>query len=127
MNKNTKVYKCDKGTVVEILHEASCSDLSCCGVPMTEEAVNTVDAAKEKHVPVVEIKEDGILIKVGSVAHPMTEAHSIMWIELIGGDWVTRKYLNPGDKPEALFWTKEREKLTVRSYCNLHGLWQVEI
>ena len=127
MTKKTNIYKCDKGMVIEVVNEGSCCDISCCGEPMTLENANTVDAAKEKHVPVVEKKDDGLFIRVGSVAHPMTEAHSIMWIEVLGGDWVTRKYLNPGDKPEATFWIKDRAHLTVRAYCNLHGLWQVEI
>mgnify|MGYP003574460929 CR=1 FL=1 len=127
MSRDSKIYKCPKGMVIEVLNEVSCYDLSCCGEPMVDEQANTVDAAKEKHVPIVEKTEEGLIVKVGSVAHPMTEAHYIMWIEVIGGDWVTRKYLNPGETPEVTFWTKDKSDVTVRAYCNLHGLWQVSL
>jgi superoxide reductase len=84
---------------------------------------NTVDAAKEKHVPVVEKVDGGFKVKVGSVAHPMEEKHWIEFIEIIADGKVYRQYLNPGDKPEAVF-TIAAAKVTAREYCNLHGLWK---
>ena len=84
---------------------------------------NTTDAAKEKHVPVVEKTDAGIKVTVGSVAHPMEEKHYIEWIELIDGDRIYRQYLKPGAPAEALFQVKAGT-VTVREYCNLHGLWK---
>ena len=84
---------------------------------------NTVDAAKEKHVPVVEKRADGLKVKVGSVAHPMEEKHYIEWVELIVGDKAYRQFLNPGDAPEAVF-NVQADQATAREFCNLHGLWK---
>lgn len=89
---------------------------------MTE---NTVDAAREKHVPVVEVKDGKTIVRVGEVPHPMEEAHYIQWIEILFDGRVGRQYLKPGDKPEATF-DITPEKFTVREYCNLHGLWKTE-
>jgi superoxide reductase len=83
---------------------------------------NTVDAAKEKHVPVKEISASEVTVKVGDVAHPMEEKHYIEWIEGISDGNAYRKFLNPGGAPEAKF-TIEGE-VTAREYCNLHGLWK---
>jgi superoxide reductase len=84
---------------------------------------NTVDAAKEKHIPVVEKKPDGYQVTVGSVTHPMEEKHYIEWIELIADGVSYRKFLKPGDKPEAFF-PVTAAAVTVREYCSLHGLWK---
>ena len=84
---------------------------------------NTVDAAKEKHVPVIKMTKTGVKVSVGSVPHPMEQAHYIEWIEILAEGKAYRKYLNPGDKPEAEFCVKA-EKITAREYCNLHGLWK---
>jgi superoxide reductase len=84
---------------------------------------NTVDAAKEKHVPVVEKITDGFKVKVGSVAHPMEEKHYIEWIEIIADGKAYRQFLNPGQAPEATF-NISAEQVTAREYCNLHGLWK---
>lgn len=84
---------------------------------------NTVDAAKEKHVPVVEKTSDGVKVKVGSVTHPMEEKHYIEWIEVIADGKAYRQFLKPGEAPEAVFCI-EGGALTVREYCNLHGLWK---
>ena len=84
---------------------------------------NTVDAAKEKHVPVIEKKQEGYLIKVGSVEHPMEEKHHIEWIELIIEDKAYRQFLRPGQRPEAFF-NITAENVSAREYCNLHGLWK---
>ena len=97
--------------------------LSCCGEPMKLYKENTVDAAKEKHVPVIEKTAEGFKVKVGSVTHPMEEKHYIEWIELIADGVAYRKFLKPGDAPEAEFCINAKE-ITAREYCNLHGLWK---
>ncbi len=118
-----QIYKCEKcGMIVEVLHGGAGS-LVCCGQPMTQLAENTTDAAKEKHVPVVEAVAEGTKVTVGSVAHPMEDAHYIELIELIDGSAVYRKHLKPGDAPEAVFSVKS-EGAVVRAYCNIHGLWR---
>ena len=117
------IYKCDIcGNVVEVVH-AGDGDLSCCGAPMGQLVENTVDAAKEKHIPVVEKVDGGYKVSVGSVAHPMTEEHYIEWIELVIGDACYRQFLHPGDTPEAVF-TVPGDSATARAYCNLHGVWK---
>lgn len=123
MAEKLEVYKCDLcGNMVELLHGGA-GQLVCCGQPMTRMKENTVDAAKEKHVPVVEKTGKGFLVKVGSVAHPMEEKHHIEWIELIAGGKAYRQFLKPGDKPEAVF-AVDAAEATAREYCNLHGLWR---
>lgn len=123
MTKLHQIYKCEIcGNIVEVVHPAG-GTLVCCNQPMKHLEENTVDAAKEKHVPVVEKIEGGVIVKVGSVEHPMEEKHYIEWIEVITTSKIYRKHLNPGDKPEAIFKTDE-EILAVREYCNLHGLWK---
>lgn len=123
MTKRSQVYKCEKcGNIVEVLHEGV-GQLVCCNEPMKLMEANTVDAAKEKHVPVIEKTADGILVKVGSVPHPMEEKHYIEWIELHASGQIFRQYLKPGDKPEALFKVAV-ENPVAREYCNLHGLWK---
>ena len=119
-----QVYKCNVcGNIVEVLHGGA-GELVCCGEPMKLMTENTVDAAKEKHVPVIEKTADGWRVTVGAVAHPMEEKHYIEWIELIADGIVYRAVLKPGDKPEAEFKVKAT-KVSAREYCNLHGLWKV--
>jgi len=124
MTKNLlEVYKCGVcGNMVELIHVGG-GDLVCCGQPMKLMVENTVDAAKEKHVPVIEKTEKGVLVKVGSVAHPMEDKHHIEWIEAVADGASYRKFLRPGDKPEAEFCITA-EKIEAREYCNLHGLWK---
>lgn len=126
MTEVRQVYKCEIcGNIVEVLHKGG-GTLVCCNKPMTLQTENTVDASKEKHVPVVELVDGGVLVKVGSVEHPMEEKHYIEWIEVHTKDKVYRKYLNPGDKPEAFFKLYDGEEvLYAREYCNIHGLWKV--
>ncbi|MDL1970243.1 MAG: desulfoferrodoxin [Candidatus Desulfofervidaceae bacterium] len=123
MTKRLQIYKCEVcGNIVEVLHEGK-GELVCCDQPMKLYEENTVDAAKEKHVPVVEEIEGGYKVKVGSVAHPMEEKHYIEWIELIADGKAYRQFLKPGDVPEAVF-KIEAEEVIAREYCNLHGLWR---
>ncbi|MCG9479835.1 MAG: desulfoferrodoxin [Actinomycetia bacterium] len=123
MTKKMQIYKCEVcGNIVEVLHEGD-GELVCCEEPMKLFKENTVDAAKEKHVPVIERNGDMVKVKVGSVAHPMEEKHYIEWIELMDGDKTYRKFLKPGDAPEAEFCVNSKD-LYAREYCNLHGLWK---
>lgn len=124
MTKLNEIYKCGVcGNIVEVVH-ASVGELVCCGKPMVLQVENTVDAAQEKHVPVIEKTETGYKIKIGSVPHPMTPEHHIEWIEIICEECgkVQRKYLDPAKPAEAEFCCKAA-KITAREYCNLHGLW----
>jgi superoxide reductase len=123
MAEKLEIYKCSVcGNIVEVLHGGG-GELVCCGQPMALVKENTVDAAKEKHVPVIEKVAGGIKVKVGSVAHPMEEKHFIEWIELIADGKAYRQFLKPGQAPEATF-NVTAATLTVREYCNLHGLWK---
>lgn len=118
-----QVYKCDVcGNMVEVLHSGT-GDLVCCGDEMELIEENTTDAAKEKHVPVVEKIGGGIKVRVGSVNHPMEDKHWIEWIEAIVDGKAYRQFLNPADVPEAFF-PIDGDQITVREYCNLHGLWK---
>jgi superoxide reductase len=119
-----EIYKCEAcGNIVEVVHGGA-GQLVCCGEPMKVFVENTVDAAKEKHVPVIEKTAQGIKVIVGSAAHPMEEKHYIEWIELIDDKGKAyRQFLNPGEAPEAVFCV-EGEGFTAREYCNIHGLWK---
>jgi superoxide reductase len=122
MAKKMEVYKCEVcGNIVEVLHEGE-GTLVCCGQDMTLFTANTVDAAREKHVPVIAKVAGGYQVTIGEVAHPMTDSHYIEWIELVAGAMVYRRNLQPGDAPEAVF-TIAAAEVTARAYCNLHGLW----
>ncbi|NLY73968.1 MAG: desulfoferrodoxin [Firmicutes bacterium] len=125
MTKRLEVYKCKVcGNIVEVVHEGA-GELVCCNQPMTLNVENTVDASKEKHVPVIEKIDGGYRVKIGSAAHPMEEAHYIEWIELIADDKVYREFLKPGMIPEAVF-KVDANRVSAREYCNLHGLWKAE-
>lgn len=124
MTKNLQTYKCSIcGNIVEMLHEGE-GELVCCGERMKLIMANTVDAAKEKHVPLVEKIEGGFRVKVGSVAHPMEEKHYIEWIQVITDNGrVYREFLEPGKAPEAVF-KIDAIAVIAREYCNVHGLWR---
>ena len=123
MTKKLEVYKCEVcGNMVEMIHEGK-GELVCCGQPMKLFVENTTDAAKEKHVPVLEKAEGSCKVKVGSVPHPMEEAHYIEWVEVISDGKAYRQFLKPGEPPEAVF-SIEAKNITAREYCNLHGLWK---
>ncbi|MFC1808942.1 desulfoferrodoxin [Candidatus Omnitrophota bacterium] len=123
MAEKLEVYKCEAcGNIVEVIH-AGKGELRCCGAPMKLFAENTTDAAKEKHVPVVEKTDTGVKVTVGSVAHPMEHAHYIEWIEVIANGKSYREFLKSGNPPVAEF-PITADAVTVREYCNLHGLWK---
>ena len=123
MTQRLEIYKCEIcGNIVEVLHGGEV-DMKCCGALMKLYKENTVDAAKEKHVPAIEKTSDGIKVKVGEVAHPMEEKHYIEWIEIIADGKAYRQFLNPGEAPEAEF-KIDAEQVTAREYCTIHGLWK---
>ncbi|PIU21638.1 MAG: desulfoferrodoxin [Candidatus Diapherotrites archaeon CG08_land_8_20_14_0_20_34_12] len=123
MVAKNEIYKCSVcGNIVGVLHVGG-GTLVCCGKPMDLMKENTVDAALEKHVPVIEKTSAGFKVKVGSVPHPMEEKHYIEFIELIADGLIYKKFLNPGEKPEAEFCINAKQ-VTAREYCNLHGLWK---
>jgi len=123
VTERLQIYKCEVcGNIVEILHEGK-GELVCCNKPMTLFKENTVDAALEKHVPVAETSAGIVTAKVGDVPHPMEEKHYIEWIEVISDGKAYRQFLKPGDAPEAEFQIGG-DKIMVREYCNIHGLWR---
>ena len=123
MSARMEIYKCELCGIVLEVFDGGDGELVCCNEPMQLLEENTVDAAREKHVPVVEAADGGLKVTVGSVAHPMDDDHYIQWIEVASGDNVCRKHLNPGEAPEATFPCGD-EGATVRELCNLHGLWK---
>lgn len=126
MLKRNSVYRCGVcGNIVEVQHVGG-GTLACCGQPMNYLMETSADTAVEKHVPFIQKTSTGYLVKVGEMQdHPMLEAHYIVWIELNTDKGTYRKYLKPGDKPEAEFLIGASESVVgAREYCNLHGLWK---
>ena len=125
MTKINQIYKCPIcGNVVEVLH-TGIGQLVCCGQPMELVQPKTEDIGQEKHLPVIEKSEGKITVKIGSIPHPMEEAHYIEWIEITANNHIYKKFLQPGDAPEAVF-EITAENVTAREYCNIHGLWQTK-
>lgn len=122
MPKRLEVYKCSIcGNIVEVVHSGA-GALICCGQNMDRMTENTTDAATEKHVPVIELGDGTVTVKVGDVAHPMEDAHYIEWIEILVEDKVYRQYLKAGEPAQVTF-NVSATTVTARAYCNLHGLW----
>lgn len=125
MAEKMQIYKCEVcGNIVEVLHGGK-GELVCCNEPMKLFKENTVDAAKEKHVPVIKRDGDMVKVKVGSVDHPMEEKHYIEWIQVITDQGACKKFPKPGDAPEAEFEDVKGLK-KIREYCNVHALWKNE-
>jgi superoxide reductase len=122
MAERFQIYKCELcGNIVEVLHGRA-GELVCCKQPMKLLEVKAEDTGKEKHVPVIEKTDFGVKVKIGSVPHPMEEKHYIEWVAIITDKGIYRKFLNPGEKPEAEFKIKE-SVTTAKEFCNVHGLW----
>ena len=117
-------YKCDNcGSIVESIGFRKLS-LTCCAEPMTELKPNTVDAAKEKHIPLARVDGNIVTVSVGSVPHPMGVEHNISWVAITTNMGSQRKFLEVDGKPETTFSLVDGERLeSVYAYCNLHGLW----
>ena len=115
------------GNLVEMVHSSGVP-MICCGQPMKELVPNTVDAAGEKHKPVVTVEGSTVTVVVGSVAHPMTDAHLIQWVVVETEQGVQRKELAANAEPKAVFTLAEGDKVVAAyAYCNLHGLWKTEV
>ncbi len=124
MTAKRQVYKCEIcGNIVEMLHPGQ-GELVCCGAPMKLLPEQNADSATEKHVPVLEEVPGGVLLKVGSVPHPMMDAHYIQWVEVHTPGRLYRAELSPGSAPEAFFPVPLAEITGAREYCNIHGLWR---
>jgi superoxide reductase len=122
MTRLFEVYKCSVcGNIIKVVH-ASGGTLVCCGQPMELQQEKTTDAGREKHVPVVEKTAKGIIVKIGSVPHPMEEKHYIEWVEVRAGEKICIKGFKPGEKPDAEFPVADTG-VKVRAFCNVHGLW----
>lgn len=123
MRKRYQVYKCEVcGNIVQVLH-GGVGSMICCNRPMKLLDEQTKEAGSEKHVPIIEQTNDGILVKVGSIQHPMDPDHYIEWIEVISGDKIYRKHLEPGMAPEVNFKIDGNESI-AREYCTVHGMWR---
>lgn len=126
MNEN-KFYICEHcGNLIEMVNNAGVP-VMCCGQKMTKLEAGTVDASKEKHIPVVSVEEDTVKVEVGSVTHPMVEEHSILWVYLQTDKGCQRKNLEVGKEPVVTFALSNEKPVSVYAYCNLHGLWKTEI
>jgi len=129
MTKQNQVYKCEIcGNITEVLH-TGVGELVCCGQPMNLQEEKKQEEGNEKHLPYVVKNEDGsLVIRIGETEHPMEEKHYIEWIEINmkDGGRITKKYFKAGDKPEVEFHTRG-EHFEIRAYCNVHGLWKLEI
>ncbi len=124
---NPKFFICKHcGNLVGMLH-ASGVPVMCCGEAMQEIVPGSVDASKEKHVPVVSLRGNSVDVEVGSAAHPMTEEHLIQWVYLQTEAGGQRKCLKAGEAPKVSFALEDDKPIAVYAYCNLHGLWKTDI
>lgn len=122
MTQLNQIYKCSIcGNIVEITHNGA-GELVCCGQPMNLLSEKKNDEGKEKHVPIIEKNKNTLKVKVGSEPHPMINEHYIELIEVVSDKEVYKKFLKPGDKPQAEF-NIISDNIIVRCYCNVHGLW----
>ena len=121
---NTKFYICEKcGNLVEKIEDSGVP-MMCCGQKMTPIEAGVVEASREKHIPVATVEGNFVKVSVGSVEHPMSEEHSILWVELKTDRGVQRKNLVVGEPPVVVFALSDEKPLEVYAYCNLHGLWK---
>ena len=124
---NTKFYICEKcGNLIEKIDDSGVP-VVCCGQKMTPIVAGTVEASREKHIPVAKVEGDLVHVSVGSVEHPMAEEHSILWVELKTDKGVQRKNLVVGQPPVVSFAVRDEKPLEVYAYCNLHGLWKCDL
>lgn len=128
MNNSKKFFICSVcGNIIEMV-ESKGPKVVCCGKQMEELVANTTEASVEKHIPVVDVNKNKVKVQVGSTLHPMTQEHHISWIYLLTTQGGQRKYLEINGEPTIEFALTEDDKLLeVYAYCNLHGLWKVEL
>ena len=127
MKNNVKFYICEHcGNVIEKVEDHGVP-VMCCGQKMAELVPGVVEASHEKHIPVAVVEGDRVKVSVGSIAHPMAEEHSILWVALESDRGLYRKHLEVGAAPEAVFALADEKPIAVYAYCNLHGLWKQEL
>ena len=126
MNEN-RFYICEHcGNLIGMINDAGVP-MMCCGQKMSELKPGTVEASAEKHIPVVTIEENIVKVEIGSVAHPMVEEHSILWLYLQTDRGGQRKCLEVGKEPVVTFALTDEKPVAAYAYCNLHGLWKADI
>ena len=124
---NNKFYICEHcGNLIEMIYDAGVP-VMCCGQKMKRLEPGAVEASQEKHLPVVSVDKNTVTVNVGSVEHPMTEEHSILWVCLQTDQGIQRKCLEIGKAPIVTFALSEEKPVAVYAYCNLHGLWKANI
>ncbi|MBQ7968349.1 MAG: desulfoferrodoxin [Clostridia bacterium] len=125
--KDNKFYICEHcGNIIGLIHNAGVP-MMCCGQKMTQIIPGTVEASKEKHIPVAEVTGNTVKVAVGSVEHPMAEEHHISWVYLETDRGGQRKNLEVGKAPVVEFALADEKPIAVYAYCNLHGLWVAEL
>lgn len=123
-----KFFKCEHCGNIAIKVVDAGVPLMCCGEKMVELVAGAVDAAVEKHVPVVEVEGSRVVVKVGEVEHPMTEEHLIQFVVLVTEKGYQVAQLTAEDAPKAEFVLAEGDvAVKAYEYCNLHGLWVKEL
>lgn len=126
MAELNQIYKCEIcGNIAMIVH-AEAPNIVCCGQEMKKLEEKTAEQeGKEKHVPMIEIDQEKVTVRVGTIPHPMEEKHWIQFIQLLrDGKVVAYKQLLPGEQPEATFIIRNTNNLVARELCNIHGLWR---
>ena len=124
--KEVKFFVCETcGNLVGMINESGVP-MMCCGKKMTQIVPGTVEASREKHIPVARVEDGKVYVNVGSVDHPMTEEHLIEWVYLLTDKGGQRKALNAGDAPNVTFALENETPIAVYEYCNLHGLWKAD-
>ena len=119
-----RFFKCNHcGNIIGVIHNAGVP-MMCCGEKMQELIPGTVEAAVEKHIPVVKVEGNTVTVNVGEVSHPMTEEHLIQWVYLQTTKGGQRKNLIAGQEPVVTFALSDEEPVAVYAYCNLHSLWK---
>ena len=125
--KNAKFYICSHcGNIVEMVKDAGVKPV-CCGQAMEELVPNTVEASGEKHIPAVVVEDGVVKVNVGSVDHPMVDVHYIEWVYVKTEKGSQLKYLAPGEAPKAEFVLGDDKAVAVYAYCNIHGLWKIDL
>lgn len=124
---DNRFYICERcGNIVGMIHDSGVNPV-CCAQKMTKLVAGTVEASREKHIPVVQLNGNTVRVIIGSVEHPMVEEHSILWVYLETDKGGQRKTLKVGEPPVVEFALGEEKPVAVYAYCNLHGLWKSEI
>ena len=123
----SRFYICKHcGNLIGMIHNTGVP-VQCCGEPMQMLVAGSVDASAEKHLPVVQVEGDLVVVDIGAAAHPMTEEHLIQWVYLQTAQGGQRKRLSPGEAPHVEFRVKDDTPVAVYAYCNLHGLWKTDL